>query len=324
MTNSRILQLMLGKGIGNVAIKKVFAFLDDNRCSIEDAFASKTVFAQEIGLRESVVESIYSMKEKADRIAEDLNQEGVILITERDTLYPKYLKQTLKKECPPVLFAKGNAELLNERSVGFCGSRKASSKGLGIAGDCARQLAEKNITVISGYASGADLTAHSAALRNGGNTIFVLPEGIMRSTIKSEVRDLIDDKNHLFVSQFLPNITWNAGNAMKRNGIIIGLSRAMILVESGKTGGTFAAGEEALRVGCPLFVIDFEKPEVSAEANPYFINAGGFPIRGKKGIPSLDRVFEVVNGGNDIRTQITDGVTVKKSSEYFEQIRIDI
>ena len=78
MTNSRILQLMLGKCIGNVAIKKIFAFLDDNRCSIEDAFASKTVFAQEIGLRESVVESIYSMKEKADRIAEDLNQEGVI------------------------------------------------------------------------------------------------------------------------------------------------------------------------------------------------------------------------------------------------------
>lgn len=55
---------------------------------------------------------------------------------------------------------------------------------------------------------------------------------------------------------------------MKRNLVIIGLSNAMILVESGERGGTFAAGEDTLKVNLPLFVIDFEKPEVSAKANP--------------------------------------------------------
>ena len=69
----------------------------------------------------------------------------------------------------------------------------------------------------------------------------------------------------------------------------------MILVESGKSGGTFAAGEETLKRSLPLFVIDFEKPEVSAEANPYFIEKGGYPIRGKRGIPNLEKVLEEVN-----------------------------
>ena len=82
---------------------------------------------------------------------------------------------------------------------------------------------------------------------------------------------------------------------MKRNGVIIGLSDAMILVESGKTGGTFAAGEETLSISHPLFVIDFAQPEVSAEANPYFISKGGIPIRGKAGVPNLSKVLDVIN-----------------------------
>jgi len=52
----------------------------------------------------------------------------------------------------------------------------------------------------------------------------------------------------------------------------------MILVESGLTGGTFAAGEETLKRNRPLFVIDFADPGPSAEANPHFINHGGMPI----------------------------------------------
>ena len=82
---------------------------------------------------------------------------------------------------------------------------------------------------------------------------------------------------------------------MKRNSTIIGLSDAMILVESGLTGGTFAAGEETLKRKRPLFVIDFAEPGPSAEANPYFIKQGGMPVRGnREGVPSLDKVREVV------------------------------
>ena len=104
----------------------------------------------------------------------------------------------------------------------------------------------------------------------------------------------MNTENHVFISQFMPESTWNVGNAMKRNSVIIGLSNAMILIESGNSGGTFAAGKEALSLEHPLFVIDFAQPEVSAEANPYFISQGGIPIRGKNGMPNLDKVFSVI------------------------------
>ena len=82
---------------------------------------------------------------------------------------------------------------------------------------------------------------------------------------------------------------------MNRNSVIIGLSDAMILVESGKDGGTFAAGNETLARQHPLFIIDYAQPEVSAEANPYFISKGGISIRGKTGKPNIDKVLKTIN-----------------------------
>jgi DNA processing protein len=136
------------------------------------------------------------------------------------------------------------------------------------------------------------MAAHKAAVRDGGTTILVLVEGIMRYRAKSEIKQYLTSKNHLVVSQFPPNLTWIGRNAMKRNSTIIGLSSAMILVESGIKGGTYAAGEETLKRRQPLFVIDFAEPGPSAEANPHFIKSGGIPIRGNRdGQPNVDAVI---------------------------------
>ncbi len=294
MKDTSILQFSIARGIGEATIKKILQYIETNHLTFEELVNAPDLLTS-LGLKEDVINSVMSAKSQAEKLADDLYCAGVEILTENETDYPQQLKIKLGKTCPPLLFVRGNKELLNSVSVGFCGSRKASEKGLSIAADCSKQLAERKITVISGYATGTDMAAHKSSLMNGGNTVFVLAEGILRSSLKKDVQPYLGEKNHVFISQFMPNTTWNAGNAMRRNSTIIGLSRAMILVESGKTGGTFAAGEEALKVGCPLFVIDFSKPEVSAEANPYFIEKGGMPIRGKKGIPNLERVFRIID-----------------------------
>ena len=146
--------------------------------------------------------------------------------------------------------------------------------------------------MVSGYAHGVDLAAHRAAMEAGGTTILVLVEGVLRFQVKNEVADVLRPDNHLILSQFPPQLPWIARNAMKRNGTIIGLSDAMILVESGMGGGTFAAGEETLRRHHPLFVVDFAEPGPSAEGNPYFISRGGCPVRGNRGqAPNLAAVI---------------------------------
>ena len=296
MENQYLLQLMLSKGIGDVAIKKIlhYAFAHQD-ASLELFCKEPTQLNAVLNCKEETLQSVLQNEERAKKLCDEMLEKGVSTIVETDSLYPEHLKKALNGQCPPVLFVKGNTSLLSTNSVGFCGSRKVSPKGVMITGQCAEQLADHGITVVSGYAAGTDLAAHRAAIANGGNTVFVLAEGLLKSTRKAEICDLLTEENHVFVSQFLPAQTWNVGNAMRRNAVIIGLSSAMILVESGKTGGTFAAGEESLKRGTPLFVIDYEKPEVSAEANPYFIEKGGMPIRGKRGVPNLEKVFRAID-----------------------------
>lgn len=306
-----LLQLMLSKGIGDIAIKKIIRYISNNT---NDTFESLCQNPEKllpiIKCGNGLFESIKGSEERAKILCADLEKQKVAILLETDPLYPSQLKTVLGDSCPPVLFVRGNMDLLSTSSVGFCGSRKVSEKGIVITTQCAEQLSEKGVTVVSGYATGTDLAAHSAAMEHNGNTVFVLAEGILKATKKKAIRDLLTPKNHVFVSQFLPQALWNVGNAMKRNSLIIGLSRAMILVESGKTGGTFAAGEETLKRSQPLFVIDYAKPEVSAEANPYFIGRGGQPIRGRNGVPDLDDVFTAINADS-------------KRTSNFEQLTIN-
>lgn len=287
---AHILQVALAKGVGDVALKKYLNMVKDNKFDQVDM-----EILQKIKFNANIIKNIQDCAERGLQLEQRCQQSGVAIITEHSTMYPRYLKSVLKDKCPPILFAQGNIELLHQVGVGFCGSREVSVKGCEIASNCATQLTAKNATVISGYANGTDITVHREALVSNGNTIFVLAEGILKKKIKAQINSLLTEKNHVFISQFLPDTGWNVGNAMKRNSTIIGLSRAMILVESKMNGGTFAAGEEALRTNSPLFVIDFEKPEVSAEANPYFINRGGKPIRGQNKIPDLEELFSEVD-----------------------------
>ena len=294
-----LLQLMLTKGIGTIAIKKIINFVKDNpKYSFELLCYNPQIISKVLinyKNLQDIIDNVHLNYNAAERLFESLKDKNIKGIIETDISYPAQLKHTLGKNCPPVLFAKGNYDLLYTKAVGFCGSRKVSEKGSAITAQCASQLVDEGITVVSGYASGTDMSAHVSAMKNGGNTVFVLAEGILRYKEKTMVRDYIKSTNHVFISQFLPNALWNVGNAMARNSIVLGLSQAMILVESGKKGGTFAAGEESLKKGVPLFVIDYAQPEVSAEANPYFISRGGFPIRSKNGTPNLDKVFHFVN-----------------------------
>lgn len=296
-----LLQFTLARGVGGPAVKKAIAFVGQNGLSWE-AFVNDGDLLRQSGLKEEQARAVRAAEEQTKPLYDSLTAEGISLLAENEADYPQYLKKTLGTECPPVLFASGNLALLNRPSVGFCGSRKTSEKGIRIASECAGQLAAQHVAVVSGYASGTDLAAHRAALEHGGDTVFVLAEGILKARRKKEIRELLMPSNHVYVSQFMPNAIWRAGNAMRRNSVIIGLSRAMVLVEAGMTGGTFAAGEESLQVGCPLFVVRYAQPGPSAEGNPYFISKGGKPIgRDQDGVPNVSKILDAVN--QDLRSE---------------------
>ena len=176
------------------------------------------------------------------------------------------------------IFCLGNLSLLNQKGVGFCGSRKVSESGKLVAADCASQLANLGYSVVSGYAAGVDIIAHKTALLKGGSTIIVLPEGIDHFRIRKEIAEVWDWSRVLVVSQFMPSDGWTMFRAMARNELIISLSSAMIVIEAGEKGGTYQAGLSALRVHCPLYVVEYGCNE-QAGGNKVLISKGGVPLK---------------------------------------------
>jgi DNA processing protein len=192
----------------------------------------------------------------------------------------------------PWLHAIGNLTLLDRPGIGFCGSRKATEKGLAAAVDCAEQAVGAGFTVVSGYSGGVDFVAHRAALQAGGTTILVLPEGTNHFRIRRELRPLWDWSRVLVISQFEPCAIWKVFRAMARNELIIALSRAMIVIEAGATGGTLSAGLSTLSAGKPLFVAVYEQTGQTAPGNVELLERGGEPLSRSRstGRANLERV----------------------------------
>lgn len=316
MKELSLLQLILAKGVGESTITKIYKFLAENTKYTLDEICADVSLLNLVGIKDAVVNNILNAKESALRVNEKLILDNIKIVWVGDNDYPSKLRSMKNSAIPPVLFYKGNYNLIHKPSIGFCGSRKVSESGLHITDKSVKQFIKKDFVIISGYANGVDIMSHKTALQERGNTIFVLAEGILKGRIKPEIRDVLMDDNHLFVSQFIPELTWNASNAMKRNGTIIGLSDAMMLIESGISGGTYAAGEQTLQSERPLYVIDYADSKPSAKGNTYFIQNGGIPIRGnKEGIPVLTKVFDAVNKSNV--KQVTN-------KEHYDQLMLTL
>jgi DNA processing protein len=195
-----------------------------------------------------------------------------------------------------LLLCQGNRELLNHVSVGFCGSREASEKGMATARDSAPLLANDRINIVSGFAAGVDINAHRAALAAGGTTTVVLAEGILRFRVKKDISDLWDETRTLVVSEFGPSVSWSVSHAMQRNRTICGLSRAMVLIEARTTGGSIEAGRICLSVGLPLFAAVYEGSPESATGNEELLAQGAKRLMKSKSreMPNIRPILDAV------------------------------
>jgi DNA processing protein len=192
--------------------------------------------------------------------------------------YPAILASL--QHAPPVLFYQGNESLLGHRSIGICGSRNASDQGLSAAHACGGEIARCDLVVVSGYARGVDTEAHAAALDAGGRTVMVLAEGIARFKIKRWLASRAHDQlQTTVVSQFPPSQTWSAGAAMNRNDVIIGLSLGLVVIEAGESGGTLAAGLQALDQRRPVLALEFHQD--MPPGNKILLDKGAVPVRSR-------------------------------------------
>lgn len=264
--------------INNLIIK----FYHENKISIEEFFQlNENTWRNQYQLDEKDISDLRQAKSELANnafLAESFFSQGfeIIPITSND--YSKKLKANLKiAHSPAVLYIKGNKKILEEKSIAIVGSRDASENALKFTDNIAKLASEKFKVVVSGFAKGVDKQALDSAIKYKGQSIIVLPQGIMTfsSGFKNYYKQIIDG-DVLVLSAFFPKAPWKSELAMARNPIIYGLADEIYVAESAEKGGTWSGVVEGLRKGRKIFV---RKPDPTEKnANNILIQKGAIPV----------------------------------------------
>jgi len=167
---------------------------------------------------------------------------------------------------PPILFARGNPEILQRKAVAVVGARNASAVGQRLARQIAAALAEAGFLVVSGLARGIDGAAHQGALDAGGTaggTLAVMAGGIDQVYPPDHEdlhRRILASGAGAAVAELPFGAVAQARDFPRRNRIIAGVSLGVLVVEAAlKSGSLITArlaaeqGREVLAVpGSPL------------------------------------------------------------------------
>lgn len=211
-------------------------------------------------------------------LVEDLLEQGYDIIPITSPDYSPIIKNNLKRAySPPLIYTKGNKQIMKENSIAIVGSRKAEDISLEFTDNVAKTASKDYKVVISGFAKGVDKQALDSAIKYKGQSIIVLPQGIttFKSGFKKYYKQIIDG-NVLVLSTFFPKAPWSVQLAMARNPIIYGLAKEIYVAESSEKGGTWSGVVDGLRKGRNIFV----RTPLSSEknANNLLIQKGAIPV----------------------------------------------
>lgn len=188
-------------------------------------------------------------------LVEELLAQGYNIIPIDSADYPQSLKDNLKQGAPSVIFTKGNIQLLKKEAIAIVGSRNANEYSLKFTRNVAHAEVVKNRVVISGFAKGVDRQALDAAIENNGESIIVLPQGIMTFStgFKQYYKQIMQGKV-LILSTFHPKVPWHVEYAMARNPIIYAMAQSIYVAQSDDKGGTWSGVIGGLKKGRDIYV----------------------------------------------------------------------
>ena len=183
-----------------------------------------------------------------------LARPGRHLLTFHDERYPSLLREI---SLPPmVLYAQGRIELLRNPAFAIVGSRNATRQGIEDAQAFARELSDAGLTIVSGLALGIDAAAHRGGLSGAGSSIAVMGTGpdIFYPRRNANLASELASEGCL-LSEFPVGMPPLPGNFTRRNRLISGLSRGVLVVEAGRPSGSLSTAGYAAEQSRDVFAI---------------------------------------------------------------------
>src|SRR5215203_7223209 len=201
---------------------------------------------------------------------------GADILLLDDGVYPSALREIY--DPPIVLYGKGAwSECLDKPCIGVVGSRKCSTYGQNSAIMLARDLAQRGVTVVSGFARGIDANAHRGALDGGGRTVAVLGTGIdeVYPRDHKKLADEILERGGALVTQFPLGTPPVSENFPYRNRIISGLSLGVVVVEAAENSGSLITARLAMEQNREVFAVPGNITSRNSFGTNYLIKGAG-------------------------------------------------
>ena len=172
--------------------------------------------------------------------------------------YPAPLRQAPGH--PALLFARGNLARLRPDALAIVGSRNATPDGEENARAFAKRLAQRGLCIVSGLALGIDAAAHRGALdagSEGAGTIAVLGTGadVTYPHANAALADRILEHDGLIITDLPLGSPPRAIHFPRRNRIVAGLARGVLVVEAALRSGSLITARLATEMGREVFAI---------------------------------------------------------------------
>lgn len=174
---------------------------------------------------------LLSQTEQLDYYLQKGRKAGCLPLTRINENYPAAVRRCLGDDSPGVLWAKGDAALLQTPCIALVGSRELNAQNRNFAMRVGEEAARQGFTLVSGNARGADRTAQEACLAAGGKVICVTAEALVKHT---------ENRNILYLAEDDYDAPFSSPRALSRNRVIHALAQKTFVAQARLgVGGTW-------------------------------------------------------------------------------------
>jgi len=239
----------------------------------------------------------------AEREYDQVNKLGAKLIAWGEPGYPPLLHHI--EDPPPLINVLGHSHLLSKKAVAIVGARNASINGRKFSRNMAHGLGSGGLMVCSGMARGIDAEAHSGALETG--TVAVLAGGV-DIVYPKENQVLYEQliERGAIISEIAPGTKPQARHFPRRNRIISGMARGVVVIEAGARSGSLITARMALEQGREVFAVP------GAPGDPRSLGGNSLIRSGATLVESAENVFEVLDGLSPTPLRETEAIDFKR------------
>jgi len=261
------LRLIRSDGIGPVSFSRLVR---------KHGCASEVVAMLEAAARKGTARTTLATQDAVDTELEAATALQVSFLLLGQKGYPQLLAELA--DAPAVLTYRGNIDCLSKTTIGVVGARNCSAGGAKITRKICEELTENDITIVSGLARGIDTAAHRASVKSG--TIACLAGGI-DIIYPPENSDLYDAMlaSGLVISEMPLGTKPLARHFPRRNRIISGLSRGIIIIEAALRSGSLITAGYAAEQNRDVFSVPGSPLDPRAQGSNKLIRDGAILVQ---------------------------------------------